>query len=198
MRSNLSRFTAVVALIAASACGDRAAITAPAAGPSAHRTLLANPATVNVVTRNTPLATSVSVTKTIGLLGGTIAIPAAGITVVFPALAVSSPTQITVTAVAGNEVAYEFAPHGIHFAVPLVATQSLVGTSAQGTLLQTLNAGYFQSLSDLNLANGTAVVSELLNAGVGVGGLTATFPIYHFSGYLVASGLADDGSSSQQ
>jgi len=200
MRSTVSRFIGMFALIAAAGCGDRSSVTAPTAGPAAPRSILSSPASVNVVTRNTPLATSLSATKTIGVLGGTISIPAAGITVVVPALALSSSTQITVTAVAGNQVAYEFAPHGITFNVPLVVTQSLVGTSAQGTLLSVLKAGYFQNLTDLNPTNGTGVVSELLNASVGVGGLTTVFPVYHFSGYLVATGLTstDDGSEGQQ
>jgi hypothetical protein len=201
MRSNAARFLGILAIIAVAGCGDQPSVTTPTtpAGGTAGRTILLSPTTVNAVTRNTPLAQSVSTSRTIGLFGGTLSIPSAGISVVVPPLALTKSTLITVTAVAGNQVAYEFEPHGITFGVPLIVTQSLVGTSAQGTLLQMLYAGYFHQLSDLNLLNGTAVVTELLNTSVGVGGLTTVFPVFHFSGYLVATGLqsTDDGSSQQ-
>jgi hypothetical protein len=198
MRPTFSRFVGFAALLAVAACGDQPTVTAPVASAPAQRTILSTPATVNVVTRNTPLALPLSASKTIGILGGTISVPGAGIMVVVPALALTSSTHITVTALAGNQVAYEFEPHGITFRLPLVVTQSLVGTSAQGTLLSIMKAGYFQSESDLDPVHGTGVVSELLNVQVGLLGTVATFPVFHFSGYLVASGLVDDGSSTQQ
>src|SRR3954471_21191432 len=166
MRPTFSRFVGFVALLAVAACGDQPNVTAPVAAAPAQRTILSTPATVNVVTRNTPLAQPLSASKTIGILGGTISLPGAGLTVVVPALALTSTTQITVTALAGNQVAYEFQPHGITFRLPLVVTQSLIGTSSQGTLLSIMKAGYFQSESDLDPVHGTGVVSELLNVQV--------------------------------
>jgi hypothetical protein len=195
MRPSFTRFIGFFAVLAAAGCGDQGGVTAPASGTAAQRSILSSPTTVNVVTRNTPLAQPLSTSKTVGILGGTLSIPGAGITVIVPALALSSSTRITVTAVAGKQVAYEFEPHGITFRVPLLVTQSLVGTSAQGSLLQILHGGYFQNLSDLNPGNGTGLVSELLNVQVGLLGTIATFPVFHFSGYLLASGLTDDGSS---
>ena len=75
------------------------------------------------VQRNVPLATPITVTKTIGSAGGTLSILAAGVTVTVPSGALSTPTVITMTARAGSLVAYDFAPHGITFAKPLVFTQ---------------------------------------------------------------------------
>jgi hypothetical protein len=115
-------------------------------------------------------------------LGGVIRLPDAGLTVVVPALALSSRQLITVTALAGNDVAYEFAPHGLKFPVPLVATQDLGSTQVGAGLLDPslLFVGYFTDATKDN------VVSELLNVGVSAG--VAVFPIWHFSGYIVASG----------
>jgi hypothetical protein len=144
--------------------------------------LLASPTTVTPLKRTTPLATSISASAYIGPLGGAISLPQAGLTVVVPALALSSRQLITVTALAGSDVAYEFAPHGLRFLVPLVATQGLGSTQVGAGLLdpKLLFVGYFTDASKDN------VVSELLSVGVSAG--VAVFPIWHFSGYIVASG----------
>lgn len=139
---------------------------------------------VRGVQRTTPLAEPITVVKTIGQEGGYLSIPQAGVTVVVPAGALSSPTEITMTARAGSMIAYDFAPHGVTFARPLVFNQSLRGTNAG--LLSTLKLGYY---SDPNLLSGTtALVSELIG-GI-VSRLTGTFtaPIKHFSGYIVTCG----------
>src|SRR5438046_173787 len=115
MRVNSIRSIASLAAVLVAACGQHDSVTAPPAGARAQRTILSTPATVNVVTRNTPLSQSLSTSAVIGAFGGVLSIPGAGLTIVVPAFALSSPTRITVTAVAGNQVAYEFAPHGIHF-----------------------------------------------------------------------------------
>lgn len=144
--------------------------------------LLVSPTTVTPLKRTTTLATSVSASAYIGPLGGVITVPGTGLTVVVPALALSSKQLITVTALPGNDIAYEFAPHGLKFPVPLIATQSLSGTEAGTGLIdpKALFAGYFTDATKDN------VISELLNVGISAG--TAVFPIWHFSGYIVASG----------
>jgi hypothetical protein len=193
MRSTALRLTGfVTAILFAAGCGESASVTSPsgaASGSSAMRTILSSPTTVQVVTRNTPLSQSVSTSATIGAFGGSLTVPGTGLHVVVPPFAVTSPTLFTVTAVAGSQVAYEFEPHGIHFLVPLVATQSLVGTSAysSGLLPNTIVAGYFASVSDLDPQNGTALVSELLSTSLSLLNHSATFSIFHFSGYLVAT-----------
>ncbi|MFL5607475.1 MAG: hypothetical protein ACJ8AD_13580 [Gemmatimonadaceae bacterium] len=145
--------------------------------------------TVNGLQRRTPLAAPITVTKTIGWEGGYLSIPEAGVSVVVPTGALSSPTQITMTARAGSLVAYDFAPHGITFAKPLVFTQDVRMTNAG--LLSTLKLGYYSDPS--LLGSTTAVVSELIN-GV-LSWLTGTFtaPIRHFSGYVVLCGRSDTG-----
>ena len=191
MRPVSLRFLAITTLALAASCDSGVTAPAPTPATTASRLLLPSATTVSVVTRNTPLASPLIVSKTVGVLGGTISIPGAGLKVVVPALAVTSPTTITVTAVAGNQVAYEFQPHGIQFLVPLLVSQNLTGTSAyNGGLLQLgLRGAYFANASDLNPGAGTALVSELLGVALNLSAKTATFPVFHFSGYLIASGV---------
>lgn len=202
MRISARRLATLIGIGAlAAGCSDSGGVTRPStAGPAATELLLASPTTVKVVTRDVPLSTPQSASATVGLLGGQIALPAAGLTVVIPPFAVTTSTLITVTAVAGAQVAYEFEPHGIRFLVPLRATQSLAGTSAStsGLLAPTLYAGYFENVLDLNQLNGTALVSELLSTSINLGGNTASFSIRHFSGYLLATGADSTDSGSQQ
>jgi hypothetical protein len=143
--------------------------------------------TVNGLQRKTPLAAPITVTKTIGWAGGYLSIPEAGVSVVVPVGALSSPTEITMTARAGSLVAYDFAPHGVTFDRPLVFTQDVRMTNAG--LLSTLKLGYYSDPS--LLGSTTAVVSEIIN-GV-LSWLTGTFtaPIKHFSGYVVLCGRSD-------
>ena len=197
MRAVSLRILPVLALVAATSCDK--GVTAPAPSAStANRLILGSPTTVHVVRRNTPLASSLSSSAVIGVLGGQISIPGAGIKVVVPAFAVTSATRITVTALAGDQLAYEFEPHGTRFLVPLIVTQNLVGTDANnGGLLKPLVAGYFASTSDLDPLNGTGLVSELLGVALNLSSKTATFSVFHFSGYLIASGegASSDGSA---
>jgi hypothetical protein len=199
MRAVSLRLFAVATLFVVASCDSATAPTSSPSSNSASRLLL-GPTTVHPITRNTPLKAPISASATIGLLGGTINLPGAGLRVVVPVLAVKAGTRITVTAVAGSQVAYEFEPHGIRFLTPLLVTQDLNNTSAAGSggLLNTLLsgglvAGYFGSLTDLNKSGGTALVSELLGVALNLSSKTATFPVFHFSGYLVAMG---DNSSS--
>ena len=155
MRLRLFTVSATIAatLLAYGCAND--SLTAPSSAPTAAPTaasqtllgsLLAKPTTVTPLLRKTPLPSGVTASATIGPLGGVLALPSAGLTVLVPPLAVLKPTKMSVTAVAGSSVAYEFEPHGIKFTIPLVATQTLKGTQAQsGGLINPLSlfAGYF-------------------------------------------------------
>lgn len=190
MRAVSMKLLALTTLVLAASC-DRG-VTAPApSGQSASKLLLGSPTAVTIVQRNTPLAAPLTASAVIGILGGQLSIPGAGLKVVVPPLALTAPTRITVTAIAGSSVAYEFEPHGIRFVTPLLVTQNLVGTSANGTgglLGQPLVAGYFKNISDLDLLSNTGLVSELLGVALNLSTKQATFPVFHFSGYLIASG----------
>lgn len=176
--------------LALAACGDNtSAPPTPASSVQPSKTLLSQPTQVKVLQRKTPLANPITVSRTIGILGGIIAVPGAGLTVVIPPGAILQPTTIGVTALAGSNVAYEFSPHGTQFLLPLVATQNLLGTNTSGLNLLNFFAGYYQSPADLG--NGTATITEALNIDIGLLNTVAIFNINHFSGYLIASGCDD-------
>jgi hypothetical protein len=189
----------LVAMVAVAAFAVACATDGPAApaldaghtGPA--RAVLSNTSVkVTTLQRATPLASPISVSKTIGPLGGVIAIPAAGLSVTFPPLAVAKATTITVTALAGRAVAYEFEPHGLKFTAPLIAMQDLTKTNTTGLDLSLLSAGYFEDANDINTVTGTAKVSELFNVNATLSPLSAVWTIPHFSGYLVATGRSGE------
>ncbi len=142
---------------------------------------------VPAVQRITPIATSITVRKTIGTAGGTLSIPTAGVTVVVPQGALASSTVITMTARAGYLVAYDFAPHGITFAKPLSFTQSLSGTNVTLFQAASLKLGYYTDPSLLGKT--VATVSELIGGTVNTLSWSFTSKINHFSGYIVTCGF---------
>ena len=141
---------------------------------------------MNGLQRTRALAAPITVSKSIGTEGGTLAIPEAGVTVTVPRGALAASTKITMTARAGTLVAYDFAPHGITFAKPLVFSQKLSGTNATLLSAPLLRLGYY---SDANLLTKTGgLVSELLGGVVNALSWTFTSNIPHFSGYMVSCG----------
>lgn len=204
MFTNLRRAGVLaLGLAVATACSSEHA-TAPAAQPSSRSatvpqagaqspdllgtvgSLLGGLQLVTGLQRTTPLAAPITVTKTIGLYGGVLAIPQAGVSVIIPYGALTQPTTITMTARAGSLVAYDFAPHGITFAKPLVFTQSLSGTNATLLSAPLLRLAYYTDPSLLGSVTGT--VSELIGGVTNLLTWTFTAPIKHFSGYMVSCG----------
>lgn len=149
--------------------------------------VLSAPTTVSPLRRKTALQSDITVSKTIGLLGGTLSIPAAGVTVVVPPLAVTTPTVFTMTARAGTAVAYDFGPHGIRFALPLVMTQNLTNMLGGATVLGSLQLGYYPNSSNITS------VTELLSVSVDLLHTVGVATIWHFSGYMFAGGRSSDG-----
>lgn len=183
---------AVAAALTISACATdnstapSAMTPPPAASNSLLGGLLGAPAqakTREPLLRINPLPSSQTASAKIGILGGVLSLPGAGLTVVVPPLALLSPTTITVSALAGSNVAYEFSPHGLKFAVPLVVTQDLKVTRTTPELLGLgLSLGYFPDASRVTS------VTELLSVNVDLLGLTAVSTVWHFSGYIYVSG----------
>jgi hypothetical protein len=190
MRARFLRYVVAGMSLALVSCSTSETVAPPPVAPpsSASQSLLgvlSTPVTIQPLQRTVPLAKDYSASAYIGILGGTITIPNAGVTVVVPALALRYPTRITVTALAGSNVAYEFAPHGIKFPVPLVVVQNLNNTQAQsGGLVNplSLKAGYFPDSSSVTS------VTELLDVNVNLLSQTAIFTVWHFSGYILAGG----------
>jgi hypothetical protein len=208
LRRRGSLLAASLLVLLATACNpEQAAAPAPAAPPSASTLVapMAGPASQdllgglvggltntlgltnsNGVLRKTPLASSITVKKTIGRSGGVLSIPAAGVTVVVPYGALDRDTQITMTARAGYLLAYDFEPHGVTFKVPLVFNQSLNNTNVGLLTPLSLKLGYYSDPSLLGKT--TALVSELIQGLTSILSRTFTAPIKHFSGYVVLTG----------
>jgi hypothetical protein len=194
MRRRLtSTFIAAALTVAAFGCNDAPQLTSPqrfvANGTARGSLIFDNPVTVAPLTRTTALPLPMSASKVIGVLGGTIALPQAGLTVTIPPLALSSPTTITVTALAGSNVAYEFEPHGTVFNAGVVLAQDLNNTDAaeRGTIDPlSLSVGYFTNSANI------ASISELLNASADVANQLSISTVWHFSGYMWATGRTDD------
>ena len=102
------------------------------------------------------------------------------------ALPVSSMT-ITVTALPGKLVAYDFQPHGTRFRSAIKVRQELANTTWAGNSgRMTLEGGYFADRTQVDFVNATAKLNETFP--ITISGTTASFWTPHFSGYLVASG----------
>jgi hypothetical protein len=145
------------------------------------------PDTVVVVQRLQALPYDITQTKLIGSGGGQISIPAAGVTLIVPYGAVDYATPITMTALAGRGVAYEFGPSGMTFKKPLTIKQDLSVTSIDPRLLSKLkfSGGYFKSRKYL-LGGLLGIIYELLSATTSASGTSVQFNVKHFSGYLIA------------
>jgi hypothetical protein len=190
----LNLVAAFIALAGTVSCATDAT-TSPSKRAPASNTAAPLDSAIAIVAlqRTAPLATSLTASARIGVLGGQVALPGAGLTVVVPPLALVTPVTITVTALAGSDVAYEFSPHGLTFAAPLVATQSLVNTQAQaGGLIDPLSlfVGYFPDSASITS------VTELLNLQINLSGQTSTALLLHFSGYIWSSGRESGDSFS--
>ncbi|MEO8619446.1 MAG: hypothetical protein ABI625_00190 [bacterium] len=127
-----------------------------------------------------PITVSVAVSKT---KGGVLRIPQLGVNVTIPVGAVDSDMTISMTALAGSVVAFDFEPAGTKFKAPLRVTQDLGLTSWIGTPFDIV---YFKSSDDINSSTKKIKVSEVIP--VTLVGPTASFDIWHFSGYAVSAG----------
>ena len=152
--------------------------------------------TVFVLKRTEYLASDISASAVIGPEGGEIKIDAAGGKIDFPAGALREPTLITMTAKAGWNVAYEFAPHGIEFDADVKIQQDLRFTMAyhNSSVISKLKGAYFKNLntSFIDPWKLLATVREVVPVEVDkTTPRLAKFYIRHFSGYLMSSGAFD-------
>jgi hypothetical protein len=147
--------------------------------------------TAAVLKRTTALPADISVTALIGSAGGTLEIPSAGIRVEIPGKALSAPTQLTMTALKGDNVAYEFGPHGTLFNKPLKVTQDLTSTVAAAVAKQVgIHGAYFPTSLDsawVDAGKGHARIKEN-QLSYKVSDTQLKFYVDHFSGYMVALG----------
>jgi hypothetical protein len=133
----------------------------------------------------------IRVAKTIDPSGGTITMPATGLTIVFPEGALSAPLTITVTS-DEKYVAYKMEPSGIRFLKDVTVTQLLGFTELAGSALRTqLFAAYIAD--DNTKLSGKVPVLEIEPSRTIFSPLTGlpeahVWVIRHFSRYMLASG----------
>ena len=134
----------------------------------------------------------VKVSKIIDQSGGTISIPETGLTLSFPAGAVTAPIRITVTS-DEKYVAYKMEPTGTRFLKDVTATQQLNTTSIFGSPLRSqLYAAYIAD--DKIKLSGKVPVLEIEPGTTIFSVLSSLLPqahvwtIRHFSRYMLASG----------
>ncbi|HEX6628561.1 MAG TPA: hypothetical protein VF105_11415 [Gemmatimonadaceae bacterium] len=178
-------------LIASCAAPDLANPTAPLASGIPTAADLSGPS-LRAVSWKEPLAGPVVVSKTINEFGGTISIPQTGLTIDFPAGAVSSAVTVTVTADA-RYVAYKMEPAGTQFGKDVRVTQALSATSLSSLPLgSSLYAAYIAD-DGVDLS-GILPVLEILPSNTVFSLLPPLVPqvevwsIRHFSRYILASG----------
>lgn len=186
MRNHVLRAAAAAALFAAvGGCTDSVTSDAGRAPGAPSRGLLTGLLT-SVVQRTLPLRQNYVASAVIGTGGGSIRIPEAGFTITFPAGAVSAPTTVRATALAGSNVAYRLEPHGIVFQNEPTIAQDLSVTGVVSQLLTAgLQGGYIPDES--TLSGGTAVVTETRPVTLDLLRLRTTFTVRHFSAYAVTS-----------
>lgn len=148
--------------------------------------------TATLLKRTTPLATDLTVTALIGSTGGSLQIDAAGVKVDIPPHALSAPTQITMTARKGDNVAYEFGPHGTVFAAPVKVTQDLSVTAAYNDAARQagMHAAYFDTSLDSAFTDATKQHAHIKENQLSYkeSATQIRFYVGHFSGYLVSMG----------
>ena len=135
-----------------------------------------------------PVRSGLTASAVIGPMGGVLNLKSTGFTLIVPPGAVLHPTTLSVTAIPGRMIAYDFEPHGTRFNVPLLFAQDLRKAVHGPFNTLRLHGAYFANDAQLNDSEGSAVVDETLNAAVDPFTGYAVFPVWHFSGYMLAMG----------
>jgi ZU5 domain len=134
----------------------------------------------------------IKVSKTIDQSGGTISIPETGLTLSFPAGAVTAPITITITS-DDKYVAYKMEPTGTRFLKDVTATQQLNTTSIFGSPLRSQLYAAYIAEDNIKLS-GKVPVLEIEPGTTIFSVLSSLLPqahvwtIRHFSRYMLASG----------
>lgn len=147
--------------------------------------------TSGAVERDSPLATDIVRSFTVDRHGGKLEIPETGLKLVVPSNALPSGTDsltITVTAFAGDQIAYDFEPSGTTFRQPLRFEQEIGKQKQRASEQEQPVVSYFKARQDIDSVTGAVVTFEdlLTNLDVSKGEVKAD--IWHFSGYIVAWG----------
>ncbi|AHG89663.1 hypothetical protein J421_2126 [Gemmatirosa kalamazoonensis] len=154
-----------------------------------HDTVSRETQSVKGMQRLSPLTSMQSASAVIGVDGGMVQLPTAGAYLWVPPGAVSAPTTFSITARPGKAAAYDFQPAGAVFALPLVFIQDktvLNGTAPTGFTSGAL--AYFGNDADVDPSTANATASQMRFPLAFSTDQYLTFPIWHFSGYIVSWG----------
>lgn len=192
--SSFRRSSTLLAMVGTSLLASACASDPVGTGPELVRrnTDVVAGASANVLSRKAARVNQESGSLTItAKKGGTLVLPASGLSVTVPAGAIASgELTITVTAAPGKQVSYDFQPHGTQFLKPLVLNQNLNVAEWSATLYPKLWGVY--TAGTVDQVKGTAKADEVFAATVTTdrktGVSTVSFSIWHFSGYTVATG----------
>lgn len=181
------------AMLVVVGCTERAAPTLPEAStaPNLSRGGSGGGQHARAAARKHVVAGRVTVSAEIGRKGGVLVLKDEGLRVEIPrgALPLSDDQhsiEITVTALPGASVAYEFEPHGLVFRKPILIVQDLRGTEleADDVLAGLARGAYFEG----GITDGFADLLEIRPTAVDLKRKKLYFSVEHFSGYLVAVG----------
>jgi hypothetical protein len=195
-RSRLARTAATLGVVLAgltAACSDAPSspnVTADAPRPAqlVMSRSRGGSGETNKVGRVNPLSAPISVSFRIDpSQNGHFEIKAAGLEVDVPQGAVTTPVEITATALPGNVIAYEFQPHGLVFQKPLRVRQDLRAIDWRTASFGGLEIAYFADASALD-AGSQVSVQEFLGSFFSLLSGRVEFDVNHFSGYMVSWG----------
>jgi len=191
--TRLARVLGAVAVAAAVAACSMETATSPVSDVGGARAANILPGSERLawgLERTKPIATALTARARFTANGGTLVIKELGVTLTVPANALPRDTMtITMTALPGSMVVYEFEPHGTVFRRPLTLSHALTGTKYDPTKDGRFG-GHFTDRSKINELK-QVLITETAAPFIVNGRIN--FNIGHFSGWMMSTGFADDG-----
>jgi hypothetical protein len=178
-----------LAVLAAAACADTNSSTLTPRAPVLSAGSTAK--TQKAAGRKVPVSRSFTRSIDVDHKGGELKIDEVGFKLKVPKQAIrpqDGTIHISVTVLAGDQVAYEFQPSGITFSRPLEFEQDLRDLDASGSASLVPQVSYFKSQQDLDPTRGIARTYEDLITDIDFSGHTLKADVWHFSGYIVSWG----------
>jgi hypothetical protein len=192
--TRLARVLGAVAVAAAVAACSMETATSPVSDVGGERAANILPGSERLawgLARTKPIASPLTARARFTARGGTLVIKELGVTLTVPANALPRDTMtITMTALPGAMVVYEFEPHGTVFRRPLTLSHTLKGPKYVPTK-DGLFGGHFTDRKKVDGLKQQVLITETASPFIGNGRIN--FNIGHFSGWMMSTGFADDG-----
>jgi hypothetical protein len=141
--------------------------------------------------RGSALPTDIARSVTVDRRGGKLEIREAGLKLTIPPNALPSgltSLTIKVTAMAGDQYAYEFEPSGTTFTQPLKFEQDIGDLNLSPLAQGSPTVSYFKSRDDISNNGNNVVTFEDLLTSFDLSGHKVKADVWHFSGYIVCWG----------